>query len=465
MRQADRVDSREQVNVLRISLPIARFDIPPRIVAVSHRLPTVLLGAWVLTLPLEFTKTYFPNQIIEVSRVVLILCLLAFSAQVMFERREIRLPVSGSVLGLALFTLYAAASAVAVGSTQGIKTALAMVAYLLMMLTIFNWTRSSAEHRRIWSALAVSVVILALVGLVLHVTDSYIWNAPNAGVSRINATFHDPNIFARFLAFSMLTMVLLAADLNVTVRLRALWVAAAFAAAVILPFTYSRAVWAFTFVVALVVIAVARRRTRALALVAMVVAVFAIVAMIDPSVLSRAALLASNLQSPFSNRAFLDRAPWLIFLHVLPLDSVRLYLIGSGLIMFADHPILGIGFGAFSQSLMGPYAGLVPPGIDTTASHTSLITVLAETGVVGLAIVLLSGFDFVRTTVWAGVQSPTQRSLVLAAVIALLFIAIESQFSGRLFDEPYLWLFLGLAYAARAGLEHDQPYVSESRSR
>ena len=72
----------------------------------------------------------------------------------------------------------------------------------------------------------------------------------------------------------------------------------------------------------------------------------------------------------------------------------------AGLIMFADHPIFGIGFGAFSQALAGgAYAGLVPPGVATTASHTSLVTIVAETGVVGLALVLLTGFFFVRSMV------------------------------------------------------------------
>jgi putative inorganic carbon (HCO3(-)) transporter len=442
------------VNVLRISLPIAHFDVHPRVRAISRRLPAVLLVVWVLTLPLEFTKQYFPNQAIELSRIVLVLCLLAFVAQIVIERREVRVPASASMFGLALFTVYAAISAAAVGSQQGIKTVLAMIAYLLMMLTIFNWTHTSGEHRRVWSALAVSAVIVSLVGLILHVTNSYIWNAPNFGIPRVNATFHDPNIFARFLAISILTMVVLAADQDVTVRQRTLWVVGALAAAVALPFTYSRAGWGFALVVALVVIAVARRRKRALALVALIVAVFAVVAIIDPSVLSRAAVLAANLQSPLTNRAFDDRAPWLAFLNVLPLDSVRHYLIGAGLIMFVEHPIFGIGFGAFSQSLAGPYASLMPLRIDTTASHTTLITILAETGLVGLAIVLVTGFSFVTSTVRATFQSRAARTLVLAPAIALLLIVIDSQLSSRLFEEPYLWLFLGLAYSAQAGLDH-----------
>lgn len=416
-------------------------------------LQRVLLVAWVLTLPLEFTKIYFPNQLFEVSRVVLVLCLATFAVQIAVERRELRVPMSASTIGLALFTLYAVVSSFAVGSVQGTRTALSMVAYLLMMLTLFNWVHTEQEHRRIWTALAVSAIIISAVGLLLHLTGSYIWNAPNAGVLRVNATFHDPNIFARFLAFSMLTMVLLATDLEATLIQRGLWVAGAIAAALAFPFTYSRATWGITLVVALVVIAVARRKMRTVGLVGLAVAIFAGIAVIDPSVLSRAALLAQNLESPFKNPVFLERAPWLRFLSVLPLDSVRQYLIGSGLIMFVDHPIIGIGFGTFSQSLLGPYAGLVPPGIDDTASHTSLVTVMAETGLLGLAIVLVIVFSIVRSTWQATTRSTSERALVLAPAIGLIVILLTSQLSGRLFEEPYLWLFLGLAFSAQAGLD------------
>ena len=224
-------DRPNAMHVLRFSLPAARSGVHPRIAATLRWLPSILLIAWVLTLPLEFTKLFFPNQAIEVSRIVLVLCVLTFAGQVLVERKEVRIPASASVLGLALITIYSIASAAAVGSVQGTKTAFAMIAYLLMMLTVFNWTQSFADHRRIWSALAVTAVGLSVVGLIFHATSFYIWNEPNAGVLRVNATFRDPNIFARFLAFAMLTMVVLIADLDVTLRQRALWLGAALASA------------------------------------------------------------------------------------------------------------------------------------------------------------------------------------------------------------------------------------------
>jgi len=423
--------------------------------AISSRLPGILLVLWVITLPLEFTKRYFPNQVIELSRIVLVLCLVTVVAQIVIERREIRWPATIGMAALAAFVVYAAISAAVTGSGQGTKTVLAMVAYLLMMLVVFNWTLTSADHLRIWSALALSAIALAVVGLILHLTGAYIWNAPDRGILRVNATFGDPNIFARFLAIAIVTAMVLGADLDTRVRPVALWVAAAVAATLILPYTYSRAGWVFTLVVALAAIAVARRKKRALAMFALVVAVFVAVALIDSSVLSRAAYLAENLESPFTNPPHLDQAPWLTFLDVLPLDSVRHYLIGAGLIMFVEHPLVGIGFGAFSSSLMGPYAGLVPQGFHTTASHTSIVSILAETGLVGLGLVLVVAWSLARSTFQAAHWSALQRTLALAPALAVLVIVLESQFSNRLFDEPYLWLFLGLGFAAHAGLRDD----------
>ena len=92
------------LKVLRTSIEIARVELPTPLIAISRWVPSVLLAVWVLTLPLEFTKLYFPNQLIEVSRIVLVLCLLTFVAQVVLERRELLVPASASVFGLALFT-------------------------------------------------------------------------------------------------------------------------------------------------------------------------------------------------------------------------------------------------------------------------------------------------------------------------------------------------------------------------
>jgi len=443
------------MSVLRLTIPVGMPDVHPRVRAVSQKLPGTLLVLWVLTLPLEFTKRYFPNQVIELSRVVIVLALLTFVAQIVLERREVRLPSTTAMAALAAFLVYAAVSAALSTSAQGIKTVLAMVAYMAMMLTVFNWTRTSGDHRRVWTALAISAIVLAVVGLALHMTGSYIWNAPDKGILRVNATFGDPNIFARFLGIAIVTSVFLGADLYQRWRPAALWVAAALAATLILPYTYSRAGWVFTLVVLVTAMVIARNRKRALVLAAMVLAVFGLIALVDGSVLSRGAYLAQNLESPFTHPVNIDQTPSLTFLDKLPLDSVRHYLIGAGLIMFVQHPIFGIGFGAFSQALTGPYSAFVPQGFHTTASHTSIVSILAETGLFGLAIVLVFVVSFVRSTVEAARRNGLQRTLSLAPALAILVIVLESQFSNRLFDEPYLWLFLGLAFAAHAGLQDE----------
>jgi len=67
--------------------------------------------------------------------------------------------------------------------------------------------------------------------------------------------------------------------------------------------------------------------------------------------------------------------------------------------------------------------------------------------------VLVTGFSFVRESARAIGRARSGRVLVLAPAVGLLLIVLDSQLSGRLFEEPYLWLLLGLAYSAQAGVE------------
>src|SRR6267143_3245126 len=122
------------LNVRRVPIPVPHLSLSPRFLVVARLLPQVLLVTWVVTLPFEFTKIYFPNQAFEVSRIVLVLCLVAFAIQLAFERRDLQVPLSASTIGLTLFTVYAAVSAALAGSVLGTRTAAAMVAYLLMMI-------------------------------------------------------------------------------------------------------------------------------------------------------------------------------------------------------------------------------------------------------------------------------------------------------------------------------------------
>lgn len=423
----------------------AHYALPPSLAVAINRAPDYLLPLLLLTIPLEFTKRYFPLQIIEVGRLVIVACLLSLLLQSVMRVREIRLPALRLWLPPPTFIGYAALSAVVVRSSPGLKTVAAMLTYALMALMVYTWTRDRASQNRVWVWLAISCIGLSVVVFVQKATGGYIWNAPDSGYARINATFADPNILGRFLTFCLISGAFVVTSLPA--RWQKLVVAASVVlAAAALPFTFSRQSWAIAVPVLIAAIVLSANRRQWLVLGAAAIATFAIVTTFDPDVVRRLGVLQQNLTGPPSHY-FQSRT--LDFLNWLPLDSERHYLIAAGLQMFFDHPIFGVGFGAFSNAILGPYHAFILTGYHTSQSHTSLITIMAELGVVGLVVALWWLFEFARSTAKAFRSNRRDRAYIVAPVLALLVIVLDSQLSGRLVDEPYLWLFLGLAAAAQ----------------
>lgn len=395
----------------------------------------------VLTLPLEFTRQYFPVPAFDLSRLFMVLAVTAFAIQVVAGTAAFAIPRAVSFAVLLAITGYATASALVIGSGNGEKTALGMIVYASVLLVVFNWARKPANLRAAWTALAVSTLVLAVVAVILQVTGTYIWNPTflGNGYMRVSASFADSNNFARFLSFGAGIAVLMFADRE-PVRLRWAFAAAALASAAANPFTYSRAGWVIFVGSVLLAIALSRNRRRAALLAAAVLALFAAVIVTNPGTFARAELIEANLTGPMANGRF-------AWLNHLPLDSVRLYLAGAGLQMFLDHPILGVGFGGFQQAILTTYSDFIPPGRSTTLPHTSSIAILAELGIVGaLMVLVLFGSLFVE--IWRRSKGLAERWPAAATAVGLVAILIASQTEGRLFEEPYLWVFLGLFYAA-----------------
>ena len=409
--------------------------------------PAVLVPLLVMTLPLEVTQTFTPVAIIQVSRLVIALCLVTLLIQRAFRLRDVRLPPLRISLPIVCLIGYAALSAALSGSLLGLKTVAAMVAYSLMALVLYNWCGTLTDQNRFWTWLAVSVIALSIVGLVEATTGTFIWNAPNAGFARVNATFKDPNVYARFLTVGVVTAVVLAS--RPFARSRALFGISIVLASAALPFTFSRQGWVVGALVLLVAVAFAMDRKRALLLATLAVGSFAAVGFLDPQVRSRWNNLGEILTT-LPPHVF--NSPLLAFINYLPLDSARRYLVAAGFQMFYDHPLFGVGFGNFPANMLGHYSDFVSPTFKTIDSHTSFVTLIAELGIVGLALASWWAFELVRFTA-KSLTSQIRRPYVMAAGMALLLIVFATQFEGRLFEAPYAWLFMGVALAAQR-IEH-----------
>jgi O-antigen ligase len=124
------------------------------------------------------------------------------------------------------------------------------------------------------------------------------------------------------------------------------------------------------------------------------------------------------------------------------ITSGRANLVGQGLRITADHPLIGVGAGGFSHE----YARrLGIPGKDPkrVASHTMPVTVAAEGGIVGVALLgWLLAAAFLATLVGLGRGFTSRVSLATGVVLAA--IAVHSLFYAAFFEDPMTWALLGL---------------------
>jgi O-antigen ligase len=124
------------------------------------------------------------------------------------------------------------------------------------------------------------------------------------------------------------------------------------------------------------------------------------------------------------------------------ITSGRANLVGQGIRITLDHPISGVGAGGFSHEYQ---RRLGIPGKDPkrVASHTMPVTVAAELGIVGLALLgWLLGTALLATLRGLG-QGFTSR-VSLATGVVMVAIAVHSLFYAAFFEDPMTWALLGL---------------------
>jgi O-antigen ligase len=215
---------------------------------------------------------------------------------------------------------------------------------------------------------------------------------------------------------------------------------------VVLPLTFSRSGLALFILSVVVAAVVSLKHRRAAALAAGTLLVFAISTGVNPVTRDRAASAAMTVATLVTGSANTSgQAPRATGQGGVTLDDNRKYLVAAGVNMFVDHPVTGVGFGGYQHQLVTNYKRYLPPNFvnPDTVSHTAFVTVAAEEGVIGLALLL-------AFLAWLGVEAFRSRRSVWVQVPMVLMVPIilYSQFEGRLLEEPYFWLCLALVYAA-----------------
>lgn len=413
-----------------------------KLVRVAELVATYGPAAFILTLPLEFTAMLMRQQL---SRFVLVVVAAAFVYLVAVRRRSLVIPRSPSVVALVLLVIASIVSWAVTRQPGSTNSALDVVLYPFVALLISNVVLTEQDHRRAWMAFLFSGLGVAVLGLGLYLFHGHIWTPNPLVAHRLNITFADPNITARFLTLAAVAAVVLYAE-----RQGPAWLplATAVACAIVLPMTWSRSGLGLFVLMVLLAAVVAFNRKRAMVIAAVALVCFAASTGINPDTRDRAVGAVASLVGIVHNTASSSQ-PATSGNGASALDDNRRYLISAGLTMFKDHPITGVGFGGYQRAILTTYNRFLPSGYTDSVSHTSFVTTLAEQGVIGALLLVAFLLLLARESLEA--RGRRDAWSVWSSLPALLVIPIflYSQFEARFLQEPYLWLSLGLLYSAQ----------------
>ncbi|NUR76984.1 MAG: hypothetical protein HOQ28_11965 [Thermoleophilia bacterium] len=305
---------------------------------------------------------------------------------------------------------------------------------LTVVLARLVWSR--VWVLTLYVQLAVMALAFAVIGIVQYETRNIFWNpkvrvdnayAPSGWFYRVNSVFYDPSIYGRFLVVGIL------ASLVVVLRRRVdpLW---AIAAALTLGITWAGLLPSFSqssfvaLMVATFVAAIVLWRKRSLLLVAVALVVLVAGGMASPAIRHKASLS-----------------------HV---TSGRSTLATKGVKVALHHPVAGVGVGGFRRAY-AEVAHLRGKEPKAAASHTTPITVAAESGFPGLALLLwLSATALVLA--FRRVGRDYDGAARLALGLALVAILVHCVFYNALFEDPTFWALLALV-AVGARTREEQP--------
>ena len=104
-----------------------------------------------------------------------------------------------------------------------------------------------------------------------------------------------------------------------------------------------------------------------------------------------------------------------------------------------EFPVLGIGFGGFKESRFGEFENLT-----THEQHSGYLAILAETGLLGFAIVMLIHSIVGKYIVSLWKQGSSRIRELSGYLAAFLFAISVSEIYNRIWRERALWIVLGM---------------------
>jgi hypothetical protein len=297
---------------------------------------------------------------------------------------------------------------------------------LTVALARLPWSR--AWVLTLYVQLAAMALVFAVVGIVQYETRNIFWNpkvrvdnayAPSGWFYRVNSVFYDPSIYGRFLVVAILASL-------VVILLRRGDILWQIAVVLTIGITWVGLVPSFSqssfvaLIAATVVGTIVAWRRASLLLVAAGVAAIVLAVVVSPAVRHKASLS-----------------------HI---TSGRSTLVSKGVKLAVHHPVLGVGVGGFKRAY-ADLAHLRGKEPKAAASHTTPVTVAAETGIPGLLLLVWLVAAVLRLA-FARIAATFDGAVRLGFGLALTAILVHCVFYNDLLEDPTFWGLLALVVVA-----------------
>jgi putative inorganic carbon (hco3(-)) transporter len=316
-------------------------------------------------------------------------------------------------------------------------------------LVLFTYlTLVIIDSKKAVSAVLWSMVLFTTAGAVMGayqvITGQFhlpvkVITALGGNVPRATGTFHNPNIFATFMMCGILPLLAVLLNHKMGFGQRVL-----FALGVIIGFggllaSFSRSNWMATLVGVFVILWLSGK-----------IRYFFI-------------LLFSSMLAVLALKEFVPFAEYIFerFVSIFTLfeqfgsvgrtsSTARIYLIIASLDMFADHPLLGIGWRAFPHV----FSSYAPPGYphwsEVNEPHTVITMVLGELGIVGFAAMLwfLLKVFFIGLSRFRQMTDPYLRAVQIGMIATFVSFQVNQSFNGDLANNMF-WFGVGMLFAVQ----------------
>jgi putative inorganic carbon (HCO3(-)) transporter len=358
--------------------------------------------------------------------------------RIYFPKFEIKTPLILFLISIAISLSYSPNQPEA---TVSFLRICALVLFTYMIQVVIDSREAVAAV--LWSMVLISMAG-AIMGAYQVITGQFhlpveVITALGGNVPRATGTFHNPNIFASFLMSSVLPVfaVLLNHPMGKAKRLLFL-VSIAISMGGVLA-SFSRSSWVAT-IIGIMVILILSRKLRYFFIL-----IFASILLI----------LGLKEFVPFAEYIF-ER-----FVSIFTLFSefgsigrtsstTRIFLMLASFDMFADNPLLGIGWRAFPHV----FANYAPPGYPfwshVNEPHTVLTMILGELGLVGfIAFVWFIGrVLFLSLKNLIVMQDSYLRAVFIGLIATFIAFQVNQSFNGELANNMF-WFSIGLLFAVK----------------